>query len=221
MGALMRTTTAPIPATMYDADYYNGVTSNYTKGYTWDTMGSLFTVTARLLTWLFPETQTCLDFGAAKGFMIKALRELGKDAWGVDHSPYCLEVAEPEAKPTLMPTLDDLPPGRTFDLVTTFETLEHLTKAQIAEVLPALRLKTRSILFATMPTTDMPNKKALEMADREVTHVTIVHSSWWIEQFEAAGFVHGPWQRLAERQCMLHPLVQEVGWRVFLMGVPA
>lgn len=219
MGALMLTTTEPIPATMYDADYYNGKTSNYKNGYEWAGMGQLFVMAARLLTWIFPDAQTYLDFGAAKGFQIRALREIGKEAWGVEHSPYCLEVAEAEAKPYMVPTLAALPSGHTCEIATAFEVLEHLTQEQIAEVLPGLRRVTTHALFATIPTTDMTNKHARAMADNDPTHLTIVPSPWWVEQFEAAGFVHGPWQRFAEQYCRQHPMVQQAGWQVFLLGV--
>ena len=69
-------------------------------------------MTARLLTWMFPDATRYLDFGAATGLLIRALREAGKDAWGVEHSPYCLAHAEAEAKPYLVPTIGCLAAGQ-------------------------------------------------------------------------------------------------------------
>ena len=86
--------TEPIPASFYDADYFNGITSNYTNGYTWDGLGQMFVAAARFLRYLFPEATRFLDFGAATGLCVRAMREEGMEAWGVEHSPYCLQVAE-------------------------------------------------------------------------------------------------------------------------------
>ena len=210
----------PIPASFYDQDYYEGVTSNYSNGYEWDELGQLFVAAARLLTnGLFPEATRYLDFGCARGFLVRALREHGVEAWGVDHSPYCLETAEAEAKPYMVASVEDLPSNTTFDVVTAFETLEHLTPAQIAEVLPALRQVTTHACFATIPCSDMSHKGARAAADNDPTHITIVPRRWWLEQFAAAGFHQGPWQRLAERYCQQHPLVQMTGWNVFVLSV--
>lgn len=211
----------PIPAEHYGADYFNGVTSNYVNGYTWDGLGQMFTIAARFLSGLFPDATDFLDFGAATGLLVRALREHGKLAWGVEHSPYCLQTAEAEAKPYLYAALDDLPEGATFDVVTAFETLEHLTQAQIAEVLPALRQRTGHAMFCTIPCSDMTHKAAREAADKDTSHISILPKAWWHEQFEAAGFRHGPWQRMAERFCMQHPHVQQMGWQVFVLGVTA
>ena len=101
-GGRMQTVQQPIPASMYDADYFEGRTSNYINGYSWDIFGDLFTMTARLLVWMFPDATRYLDFGCATGLLVRALREQGKEAWGVEHSPYCLAHAEAEAKPYLV-----------------------------------------------------------------------------------------------------------------------
>ena len=211
----------PIPASFYDQDYYEGITSNYTNGYHWNELGQLFIAAARLLTnGLFPEATRFLDFGCAAGFLVRALREHGVEAWGVDHSPYCLEHAEAEAKPYMVASLEDLPRGSTFDVVTAFETLEHLTPAQIAEVLANLRQVTRQALFATMPVTDnIQPRWARELADKDPTHVSLYPRSWWLDQFKTAGFIHGPWQQIAELYCKSHPLCQQAGWHVVILGV--
>lgn len=209
----------PIPASTYNEQYFTGVTSNYTNGYEWDNIGQLFLMMSRFLTGaLFPDATTFLDFGAARGFCVRALRDLGKVAWGVEHSPWCLAHADAVAQPYLVPMLADLPTTQRYDVVTAFETLEHLTTAQLAEILPALRCRTGQALFATIPCTDMPHKRARAHADKDPTHLSIYPRAWWYEQFATAGFEVGPWQRLAERLCHQHPVVQYAGLNIFICG---
>ena len=211
----------PIPSETYGIDYFEGRTSNYVNGYTWEQFGDLFTMTARLLIWLFPDATRYLDFGCATGLLVRALREAGKDAWGVDHSPYCLEHAEAEAKPYLAADVRAFwsRPQGYFDVVTVFETLEHLTVAQITDTLSALRRFAGQALVATIPCVDMIDRRAWTLAEQEITHVSLYPRAFWIEQFKEAGFEYGMWQQLVERYVALNPLVQQMGWNLFILGV--
>jgi predicted TPR repeat methyltransferase len=40
------------------------------------------------------EFNSCVDYGCAKGFLVHALRQLGKDAYGEDISDYAIENAD-------------------------------------------------------------------------------------------------------------------------------
>jgi Sigma-54 interaction domain len=42
-----------------------------------------------------------LDVGCAKGFLVRALREAGRECWGIDHSQWALEQADSIASPYL------------------------------------------------------------------------------------------------------------------------
>ena len=220
--ALLQTTQPPLPAEYYDADYYDGLNgkSNYC-GYTWERLGPLFRATAQWLGNLFPQAQSYLDVGCAKGYLVRALRESGKQACGIDHSRYCVQDdADSIAKPYLYEQrLEALALDRTFDIILAYETLEHLTETQIVSILPRLRQHVRLGLLATIPTPDMPHKKAWHEAQREPSHLTLKPRAWWVEQFVAAGWVYTPFHRLAERFCMGHPLPNTVGWNVFVFGV--
>lgn len=208
-----------LPETWYDADYFNGITSNYREGYTWERLGTLFMLTAQWLCDLFPTVQSYLDIGCAKGYQVRALRDCGKEAWGVDHSTYCLtEACDPVAHPYLrQQRLEELSPVP-VDLVLAFEVLEHLTVAQIDATLPRVRQCARQGLLATIPTPDMPHKRAWQEAQQEPSHLTLQPRAWWVERFQTAGWVHTPFHGLAERFCMAHPLPRTTGWNVFLFG---
>jgi hypothetical protein len=90
----------PIPGEWCDADYFeHGLMSNWTDGYTWKAFAGLFRDTAEFLTAMFPEAESFLDAGCAKGFLVRSLRKRGKQAWGFDHSAWAIEHAEESARP--------------------------------------------------------------------------------------------------------------------------
>src|SRR5262249_39954277 len=85
----------PIPADWFDADYFEtGIKSNWEKGYHWHLFEGLFRRTAALLTGMIPAAKTFFDAGCAKGFLVRALRERGYEAWGCDMSRWALDKAD-------------------------------------------------------------------------------------------------------------------------------
>ena len=64
--------------------------------------------------------QSVLDIGCAKGYLVKAMRWLGREAWGCDISDYALEKADPEVKQFLSKTL----PKEYFHFAISKDTLE-------------------------------------------------------------------------------------------------
>ena len=160
-----------------------------------------------------------LDCGAATGLLVRALRERGLEAWGVDHSAYCLEHADPLARPYLLQgSLDTLEVGRTYDVVTACETLEHLSPAQLGEALPRLRQHATHGVFATVPCSDMRHRAAWRAARREPSHAILESRAWWLAQFTAAGFGHGVVEAMQEQYCREDALVRQVGWEVFCVS---
>jgi hypothetical protein len=79
----------PIPGDWFDSDYFeHGLKSNWEHGYSWPDFKGVFQDTALYLAEMFPEARSFLDVGCAKGFLVKALRQRGLEAWGFDHSPW-------------------------------------------------------------------------------------------------------------------------------------
>ena len=109
---------------------------------------------AAYLAWrTFPAT-TSLDIGCATGFVVEALRELGLDARGFDVSPYAIEHAAPGARGHIRE--GDLRqglrvPDRAFDLVTAFETLEHLPPGSIPGAVAELARVSAKWVYCTIP----------------------------------------------------------------------
>ena len=67
-----------------------------------------------------------LDFGCAKGFMVYAMRLLGKEAYGVDVSEYAVSNGHPKVKDYLsvIESAEDVKGG--WDLIIAKDVLEHI-----------------------------------------------------------------------------------------------
>lgn len=109
---------------------------------------------AAYLVWRWFDGRRSLDVGCATGFVVEGLRELGFDAIGVDVSQYAVEHAAQGARGHIrhgdisrrLPFRD----GR-FDVVTVFETLEHLPPETVPHALAELRRVTSGYVVATIP----------------------------------------------------------------------
>jgi 2-polyprenyl-3-methyl-5-hydroxy-6-metoxy-1,4-benzoquinol methylase len=207
----------PIEGEWFDADYFeHGVKSNWERGYSWPIFRSIFEDTAAYLIQMFPEASSFLDVGCAKGFLVKALRQLGLDAWGFDHSSWAITHAEAAAKPFLK--LADIATAnydRTFDLVVAMSILESLTEQQLDHFLPRARTWATQAIIAVIATN---NGGAPAAVDRDLAHITMRDRAWWIARFLAAGWRQDALHRAAERQCQTHPLPTRMCWEVFVFS---
>jgi SAM-dependent methyltransferase len=129
---------------------------------------------------------TVLDFGCAKGFMVHALRLLGKEAHGVDVSEYAVTNCHPKVKDylTIVDTAEDIKGG--WDLIIAKDVLEHIPKEEIPSVLTALRRRCKTI-FVAVPLGDGTRYRIREY-EMDITHVTKEPEEWWLTTLVEAGF---------------------------------
>src|SRR5262249_4597577 len=115
-----------------DAAYFeDGIKSNWRDGYTWASFAGVFTETAAFLLDTFPDAESYLDVGCAKGFLVRALRTAGRKCWGIDHSAWALEHADALAQPYLARgRAEELAADREFDFILAFGLLPELTESQ-------------------------------------------------------------------------------------------
>lgn len=210
--------TLPIPGGWYDADYFeHGLKSNWNQGYTWQLFQGLFRETADYLLEMFPEASTFLDMGCAKGFLVAALREKGKEAFGFDHSPWAIQHAVPAARDYLQ--LADAGSAhyeRTFDIVTAFSVFESLTESQIDSALSQLRRWTRQGFLAFIPTLKEDSEVKTAFEDLDLSHVTLRTRSWWHSRFLEAGWRQDPLHRVVEWRCRSHSLPTRMQWEIYV-----
>lgn len=139
-----------------------------------------------------------LDWGCAKGYLVKHLRRRGYEAWGLDISEYAISHGAPEVADHLR-VFDMTDPGfgtqwepGYFDVATCFETMEHIPHVMdkgngrypTVNAIVHMRdnLKPGGKLIMTICTEDQPGW------DTDPTHVTIKPYDFWRELFEGNGF---------------------------------
>src|SRR4051812_29525510 len=72
--------------------------------------------------------QKILDFGCARGYLVRAFRELGYETYGYDESKWALENLDPVAKPYVNWTVGEVPfwYNEKFDWIIAKDVLEHI-----------------------------------------------------------------------------------------------
>lgn len=81
---------------------------------------------------------TCLDFGAARGFLVHSLRILNRFCWGADVSRWAVANCHPEAR-EFMAVCDgrSIPWNHCFRLVICKDVLEHVPRDVLPELIEA------------------------------------------------------------------------------------
>jgi len=208
----------PIPGNWYDADYFeHGIKSNWLRGYHWTEFAGLFRETARLLVEGFSEAKSFLDVGCAKGFLVRALREVGVDAWGCDHSRFALDGAHDAIAPYLIESCaTQLRPERTFDVVVAMNVLESLTEEQLNRFLKSALGWTEQAIVAVIATDEESEESTRASHDRDLSRILRRPRAWWHEQFLRAGWRQDALHRVAQRALQTGPLPARMGWKLFV-----
>ncbi len=136
------------------------------------------------------KTDTILDFGCAKGYIVKAFRMLGYDCRGCDVSEYALDCADEVTRESLCLVdggqIPQSPNGKAWDWIIAKDVLEHLTHEQIDYTLAEFYAGGRNV-FAAIPLGDGKQFVIPEM-EKDVTHVTRETLNWWEVKFRVHGF---------------------------------
>ncbi len=174
---------------MYDEDYFErgeekGI-SLYTN-YHWLPKLTIPFCTVLLELLGIRRNSTILDFGCAKGYMVRAFRLLGRDAYGVDISEYAVSCAPEDMKSyiTLIRSLNDI--SSTYDWIIAKDIFEHIAYDELDYLLKRLR-SIGQHLFAIIPLGD--GNKFLEGRDeKDITHIIRENMLWWEDKFIKAGY---------------------------------
>ena len=92
---------------------------------------------------------TVLDFGCARGYMVKAFRRLDHTAYGVDTSEWALANADPEISAFLHNKIPDWE----HDFTISKDTFEHLPYEVLDITVAKLLKNTRKAMFIVVPLT--------------------------------------------------------------------
>jgi len=135
-----------------------------------------------------------LDFGCAKGYLVKGFRLLHREAYGVDISDYAISQSPAEIRPYLYHMNDGdsipLPPQGLeydcYDAVVAKDVLEHIPYNKIVGVLQEIR-KVSSYVFVVVPLGEN-GKYNVPAYENDVTHIIREPLEWWKDIFKEANF---------------------------------
>ena len=120
-----------------------------------------------------------LDYGCAKGYLVKALRMLNREAWGCDISGYALMEADADVQPfssNLNRPDKFLYITKRFKYGICKDVLEHIPVDKLSDLLRVLNVET---LFTIVPLGH--NGKYYASANNlDVTHVICENETWWL-----------------------------------------
>ena len=117
------------------------------------------------------------DAGCAIGLLVEGLRKQGVEAYGMDISEFAItQVAEEYREFCSVGSVTE-PFGRTYDLITCIEVLEHLLPADAKKAIENLCQHTDDILFSSSP-----------LDYKEVSHVNVHPPEYWVEEFAKHDF---------------------------------
>jgi len=125
-----------------------------------------------------------LDYGCAKGYLVKALRLLGRDAYGVDISQYAIEHVDTDVRPYCALIDGKYSWCEKFDVCIAKDVLEHIPELQIKKMLSEINADR---MFVIIPLGDDGIFRA-PANNCDVTHVTCHDRGWWNEIFESNGW---------------------------------
>ncbi len=137
-------------------------------------------------------SDTVLDFGCAKGFVVRALRILDIEAFGVDISDYAIDQAPADVRDYCrhigsVGDIEDF--GRTFDWLISKDVFEHVAEEELRDLLQVTRELVRK-MFVVVPLgrDDGTERFVIPNYDQDKTHVTVKPLHWWRDLFEQHGW---------------------------------
>lgn len=128
--------------------YMNGLESGLSNYVDYKWMPELTLPMAKSFIEIFgiDERSTILDFGCARGYFVKALRENKVFAFGVDISEWAIKNCDVDVVGCVFNKLEDCPP--LFDYIFSKDVLEHIPMVELTKILEKLFcICTEAIVF--------------------------------------------------------------------------
>jgi len=136
------------------------------------------------------ENEKVLDYGCAKGYLVKAFRILDIEAYGCDISDYAINKVDAEIREYCKLIKDEkelIPFDFNFDWTMTKDVLEHLEEEILDKFILQSYQKSKKC-FHIIPLSDEGNNHIVPEYALDKTHVLMRSKDWWIKKFESFGW---------------------------------
>ena len=142
-----------------------------------------------------PRGARVLDIGCAKGYLVKAMRWLGREAYGYDISDYALSQADPDIKRYLskhfprnyfhfVPAPKERIGSPNFDFAIAKDVMEHIPMRPLCSLLTNLR---SDVLFIIVPLGD-GKRYHVPAYELDKTHIHRQPLIWWNRLLQSKGW---------------------------------
>lgn len=126
-----------------------------------------------------------LDFGAARGYSVRAFRELGYKAYGYDTSAWAIANAD-ESIRSYMYSQSQMD-GQPFDWIIAKDVLEHISV--VGNEITKLLVRANKGVFAVVPLSpDDGEPYTIPDYEKDVTHVNRLSLASWVRLFVRPGW---------------------------------
>ena len=175
---------------IYTQDYFeNGVNSGLSlyENYRWLphlTIPMAASIAQKLG---FNSTTTVLDYGCAKGYLVKAFRYLGFEASGFDISDYAISNSDEEVKSFLFSEKKKLYENA-YDWVISKDVLEHVPYEEINNVVDSIQNISRQSLIIVPLSSAHAKPYVAPEYELDKTHIIREPVDWWVSLFTSHGF---------------------------------
>lgn len=173
---------------MYDADYFlrgKETGKSLYENYRWLPELTIPMVEAIIAHCGIDKADHILDFGCARGYIVRAFYELGYDAWGYDTSEWALENADPKIKNRLRN--DELLSCYDYEWIIAKDVLEHVPR--VADVIEELMAMATIGLFIVVPLAMFDGQPyVVSDYEKDVTHIHRFSLGTWTRFFIQPGW---------------------------------
>lgn len=179
---------------LYNQDYYeNGEATGVScyENYRWIPELTIPLAYSFLKGTTLEDKDKILDFGCAKGYLVKAFRLLGVNAFGADISEYAVSCADAEIRRFVFQVSDanvsKIVNDNLVSALMTKDVLEHMPENAIDQLLSSLVGTSVSKMIHVIPLGDS-GKFRIDDYHRDVTHIQIQNEQWWMDKFSQHGW---------------------------------
>jgi ribosomal protein L11 methylase PrmA len=127
--------------------------------------------------------KTVLDYGCAFGFVVKALRIIGVEAYGYDGSKYAINQAPNDIKNFVTTE----PNKFSADLVLIKDVLEHIPENEINNVINHIKSVCKEKVILIVPLGENDKYRIIDY-ESDKTHLLKKDEEWWINIFKKNHF---------------------------------
>lgn len=122
---------------------------------------------------------TILDYGCARGYVVRAFRELGYQAEGIDVSHWAIENCDQSVREHVSV---GCVPSQPSDWVIAKDVLEHIDQRDLRHLGPPLFASARKGFFVIVPLSPAPNEPyVVPEYERDVTHCVRLDLGSWLQ----------------------------------------